>query len=109
MIELISETRCTSCNICVHVCPVNVFEAIPGGQPVIARQDDCQTCFMCEVYCPADALYVAPEADHAVAVSEQDLLSRGLLGSYREAIGWTPGSRDKRRRDASYEVLRRMS
>ena len=51
MIELISAERCTACNICVSACPTNVFEAVPGGLPRIARQDDCQTCFMCELYC----------------------------------------------------------
>ena len=49
MIELISEERCTSCDICVRVCPVNVFEARDGEPPVIARQQDCQTCYMCEL------------------------------------------------------------
>ena len=47
MIELISESRCTGCNICVRVCPVNVFDAVPQAAPTIARQADCQTCFMC--------------------------------------------------------------
>ena len=64
MIELISEERCTSCNICVRVCPTNVFDAVEGGIPVIARQQDCQTCYMCELYCPSDAMFVA--ADVAV-------------------------------------------
>ena len=46
MIELISDSRCTGCNICVRVCPVNVFDIVEGAAPVIARQDACQTCFM---------------------------------------------------------------
>jgi Pyruvate/2-oxoacid:ferredoxin oxidoreductase delta subunit len=46
MIELISESRCTGCNICVRVCPVNVFDAVPQAAPTIARKADCQTCFM---------------------------------------------------------------
>jgi NAD-dependent dihydropyrimidine dehydrogenase PreA subunit len=52
MIELVSPNRCTGCNICVAVCPTNVFDASPDGPPVIARQSSCQTCFMCELYCP---------------------------------------------------------
>jgi NAD-dependent dihydropyrimidine dehydrogenase PreA subunit len=55
MIELVSETRCIGCDICVNVCPTNVFDATPDGVPVIARKSDCQTCFMCELYCPTDA------------------------------------------------------
>lgn len=41
MIELVSAERCTQCNICVAVCPVNVFDAASDGPPIIARQSDC--------------------------------------------------------------------
>jgi NAD-dependent dihydropyrimidine dehydrogenase PreA subunit len=50
-IEIIDAERCTSCDICVNVCPTNVFDKT-DGIPVIARQNDCQTCFLCELYCP---------------------------------------------------------
>ena len=91
MIELVSESRCVECNLCVKVCPTNVFDEVEGAAPVIARQGDCQTCFMCEVYCPVDALYVAPDAEEAIEVAEETLVETRLLGSYREAIGWGPG------------------
>ena len=41
--------------------------AYPMRAPVIARQEDCQTCFLCEIYCPTDALYVAPNAEGPTA------------------------------------------
>jgi NAD-dependent dihydropyrimidine dehydrogenase PreA subunit len=104
MIELVSTERCTECNICVAVCPVNVFDAQPGGPPVIARQQDCQTCFMCELYCPADALYVAPQAELPIAVDESRLIEKSLLGSYRAAIGWSPGSRHRRGVDQGFRL-----
>lgn len=104
MIELVSPTRCTQCNICVAVCPVNVFDAVPDAPPVIARQSDCQTCFMCEVYCPVDALFVAHDAEQSVAVEEQAIIAKELLGSYRKAIGWTPGSRANRSIDQSFKL-----
>ena len=63
MIEVISDERCIDCNLCVKVCPTNVFDAVEGSHPVIARQDDCQTCFLCEAYCPVDAMFVAPAVD----------------------------------------------
>lgn len=89
MIEFISPNRCIACNLCLRVCPTNVFdEAGESGIPVIARQHDCQTCFMCEAYCPVDALYVAPFAEEARAVEESTLIAAKLLGSYRSAIGW---------------------
>jgi NAD-dependent dihydropyrimidine dehydrogenase PreA subunit len=88
LIELISKSRCTSCNRCVDVCPTNVFDSVDGDIPVIARPDQCQTCFMCELYCPVDAMYVDPCADQHVTVSEGALIEQGLLGSYARSLGW---------------------
>lgn len=104
MIELLSEERCTNCDICVRICPVNVFQARQGEAPVIARQHDCQSCFMCELYCPSDALYVAPDTDRNVPVQEDVLAETGLMGSYRRAIGWAPESRANRGTDQSFRL-----
>ncbi|MBK1787489.1 4Fe-4S dicluster domain-containing protein [Prauserella cavernicola] len=95
MIEIVSSARCVACDLCIKVCPTDVFERGADGIPVIARQDDCQTCFMCEVYCPTDALYVAPLGDPAPPDSphtdEDALVQRGELGAYRAAVGWGRG------------------
>lgn len=88
MIELLFADRCTGCNICVQVCPTDVFAARPAEPPVIARQADCQTCFMCELYCPADALFVAPDCGGPVAVDAAAVLASGSLGRYRRDSGW---------------------
>lgn len=101
MIEIVSPDKCISCDKCVQVCPTNVFDTGVDGLPVIARQDDCQTCFMCEAYCPVDALFVAPNAEplpvDSPLLDEKHLETTGLLGSYRKGIGWghgrTPGAR----------------
>lgn len=90
MIELVSAERCIGCNLCVKVCPTNVFDKKEHA-PVIARQSDCQTCFICEAYCPVDALYVSPYADEQVAVDEHRLAEEGVLGSWRATLGWGPG------------------
>ena len=104
MIEIVSAARCTGCNICVTACPTNVFDAVPNGVPVIARQDDCQTCFMCELYCPEDALFVAPLADK-VRTQQSVLAEPVTMGAYRSAVGWARGERSTADQDASYELL----
>ncbi len=88
MIELIVEDRCTQCNACVAVCPTNVFDAVPGNFPVIARQSDCQTCYMCELYCPADALFVGSDCEHPETVDEAKIIASGQLGQIRRDSGW---------------------
>jgi NAD-dependent dihydropyrimidine dehydrogenase PreA subunit len=105
MIELVSDSQCIRCDICVRVCPTNVFDAVADGAPVIARQEDCQTCFMCELYCPTEALFVAPEADQSVSVDEATLRERSLVGSYRASIGWKEGARSQAGNDQTYRVL----
>jgi NAD-dependent dihydropyrimidine dehydrogenase PreA subunit len=104
LIEIISEKKCIGCNQCVSVCPTNVFDRVEDGIPKIARQSDCQTCFMCELYCPVDALYVAPEAETAVFPAEEQLESRGLLGGYREKVGWGPGRQPVSRHEGMYQL-----
>jgi NAD-dependent dihydropyrimidine dehydrogenase PreA subunit len=73
MIALIVADRCTACGACVAACPTNVLDLAPAGPPVLARVEDCQTCFMCELYCRTDAIYVDPDADRRVFVSEDGL------------------------------------
>jgi NAD-dependent dihydropyrimidine dehydrogenase PreA subunit len=92
VIELVSAERCVKCDICIKICPTNVFDHGADRLPVIKNQDDCQTCFMCEAWCPTDALFVAPQTTPVAANSpykdEQWLTGHGLLGSYRREIGW---------------------
>lgn len=104
MIEIVSESRCTGCNICVRACPANVFDIVPDKAPVIARQDDCQTCFLCEIYCPEDALFVAPNAEGPLGVSEAEVEARGLFGSYARALGWDRGRAGGADKDTTQEL-----
>jgi NAD-dependent dihydropyrimidine dehydrogenase PreA subunit len=91
MIEVVSAERCTGCNICIKICPTNVFDEGLGDIPVVARQEDCQTCFQCEAYCPADALFVAPYRTPAEPGSEwrdeAALILHNQLGLYRARVG----------------------
>ncbi|MFE4965840.1 4Fe-4S binding protein [Streptomyces sp. NPDC056660] len=95
MIEIVERDRCIGCDLCIDVCPTRVFDRGPDGIPVIARQDDCQTCFQCEAYCPTDTLFVAPLVT-AVAPGSRfhdvtELEASGLLGGYRRELGWGKG------------------
>lgn len=109
MIELVSAAKCVECNLCVSVCPTNVFDKGENGVPVIARQSDCQTCFMCELYCPADALYVAPDAEQGTFIAEEVLEEQGLLGGYREKVGWGRGRRPVAEHPYIYELAKKMA
>jgi ferredoxin len=108
VIELVSESRCIHCNLCVSVCPTNVFEQAADQPPRIARQSDCQTCFICEVYCPVDALYVAPDAEMNVPVNESELTETNLLGSYRASIGWGTGRKKQAQHDQTFHLLKKV-
>jgi len=108
MIELISASRCIGCDVCVNICPTNVFDSIPNTAPKIARQSDCQTCFMCELYCPVDALYVDPNPDRTVSVSETELIESKLLGSYRERVGWGAGRQPQAKQDQTFQLLKHV-
>ncbi len=104
MIEVISRSRCTNCNICVKACPANVFDIVAGWRPVIARQDDCQTCFLCEIYCPVDALFVSPMADGPVGVTEADVEASGLFGAYARELGWKRGRAGGSDSDPTFQI-----
>jgi len=109
MIEVLSKTRCTACNICVRICPTNVFDAREGDIPVIARHEDCQTCFQCEAYCPADAVFVAPAREPAAEGSEwrdeEALIADGQLGLYRQRVGWAKGPAPEMPSDEEFFAL----
>jgi NAD-dependent dihydropyrimidine dehydrogenase PreA subunit len=103
VIEIVSAARCISCNICVKVCPANVFDEVADGVPAIARQNDCQTCFLCELYCPVDALFVDPAAE-PVSVSETVVEESGLFGGYARAMGWKRGKPGGADADPTYRI-----
>jgi NAD-dependent dihydropyrimidine dehydrogenase PreA subunit len=46
--------KCTACNTCVEVCPMDVYLPNPekGKAPVILHQDECWYCGCCVNSCP---------------------------------------------------------
>jgi NAD-dependent dihydropyrimidine dehydrogenase PreA subunit len=110
MIELLFEDICTKCNECVTKCPSNVFDAMPGGVPAIARQQDCQTCYMCEMYCRADALFVGSNYEKPESPDPAAIRGSGWLGELRRNSGWDEWAADLRYRNQMWymsEVFKR--
>ena len=54
---IIDNDKCTGCEACVSVCPMEVFE-MKDGKAVAVRPDECIGCRACEVQCPAGAIKV---------------------------------------------------
>ncbi len=59
--------KCTSCRMCIDVCPHNVFEVI-NKKVRITRKDNCMECGACVNNCAYDALYVKTGVGCAFAV-----------------------------------------
>ena len=96
--------RRTSCNVCVQVCPIAVFDAVPGARPVIARQANCQTCFVCDLHCPVDALYAAPCCGGPIVVNEAEVTAASWLGQYWRDSGYGADRNDPAHANESWRM-----
>jgi len=63
----VDQDICNGDEVCVSVCPVNVFEMIPSpGHPTSnkksdpVREKDCIQCMACEIQCPTQAIKITP-------------------------------------------------
>ncbi|NIE80807.1 ferredoxin family protein [Asaia sp. As-1742] len=100
MIELILDAQCTACGECVTICPRDVFDSGPGGVPVLARQQNCQTCFLCELYCETDALFVHPDATATHGLTAGEVAT----GDYRRDSGWGSWAEDAQYRNEHWRM-----
>ena len=55
MAAVINADKCTKCQKCVDVCPVECIKGGEGTVPVI-NADECVSCAACESECPATAI-----------------------------------------------------
>jgi ferredoxin len=53
-----NEERCTSCGVCLAVCPTGAFEVEPKTKRVLFHNDKCIACGMCIKACPPRAMEV---------------------------------------------------
>lgn len=96
MIEFILAENCLGCGNCVAACPTDVLAADEAGMPVIARQDDCQSCFLCELHCESDAIYVGARTAPEPKLDRAAVLASGTMGAFRRLSGWGSWSGDPR-------------
>jgi 2-oxoglutarate ferredoxin oxidoreductase subunit delta len=52
----INMSWCKACNLCIALCPTQVFEPDRDGKPIQARPEACTQCTICWVHCPDFAI-----------------------------------------------------
>ncbi|MFP4547744.1 MAG: ferredoxin family protein [Fidelibacterota bacterium] len=60
----VKQDWCKSCEICVEICPKNVFE-MDNFYSTPKKAEDCIGCLQCEKLCPDFAITVTPLKDEA--------------------------------------------
>ena len=66
-IKIINTEKCTGCQMCIKVCPHNVFE-ISNKKAVIINKDACMECGACKKNCPAGIIEVQEGVGCAAAL-----------------------------------------
>jgi NADH-quinone oxidoreductase subunit I len=78
--------RCTSCGICVKVCPAQCIWIVRGSDPATGRPipdpkeftidiDQCMSCGLCAEFCPFDAI----KMDHQYELATFDRLHSNMI------------------------------
>jgi ferredoxin len=53
-----NETKCTSCSVCIPICPVSALEVDPKTHKVVFHNKKCIACELCVKICPTRAMEV---------------------------------------------------
>ncbi len=58
MLEMeIREDACRGCQMCVDICPTDVFDFDQNNfKAQLSKKDDCIACLSCTYLCPSDAI-----------------------------------------------------
>ncbi len=71
------DEKCTSCGICVKVCPVSNIEMPEGGKPVWSNR--CEQCFACFHWCPADSVQTSKKTVHMIRYHHPEISLNDLM------------------------------
>jgi NAD-dependent dihydropyrimidine dehydrogenase PreA subunit len=63
----LDENKCIGCEMCLEVCPHQVFR-IDAGKAQIQNRDNCMECGACARNCPAEAITVRAGVGCATAI-----------------------------------------
>jgi ferredoxin/bacterioferritin-associated ferredoxin len=88
-LAVVDELKCTGCNVCVKICPVEAIRLEKPGRKRLAVIDDqrCLDCTLCVLRCPEDAIrMVKRKAPRSVGVDvkavSEDALSEICHGAH---------------------------
>ena len=90
MIEIVSDARCTRCNLHQGV-PDGRLRPSAGRRAAHHAPGRLPDLLHLRAQGPADALYVSPWRDPDPGLDEAALISSGVMGSYRARLGWGEG------------------
>jgi NAD-dependent dihydropyrimidine dehydrogenase PreA subunit len=57
---IVDQAKCTGCEECVDICPVEVFEMVDGKSETV-NAEECMGCESCVESCEAEAITVDEE------------------------------------------------
>lgn len=78
--KFFGDGKCTSCGVCVKVCPVSNIELGEDGRPVWG--DRCEQCYACFHWCPEEAVQYGKKTEkqnryHHPGVTLKQMLEQG--------------------------------
>lgn len=54
----VDREKCSSCGVCINLCPRDVLRLDNRGYPYMAYRDDCWYCDVCRFVCSREAIYL---------------------------------------------------
>lgn len=54
---VIDESKCTGCNSCIEICPIEIFK-LEENKAKVAKPKECIGCRACEIQCPENCIVI---------------------------------------------------